>query len=352
MIQNIHISGALNRAIFLKDGDYFLKRLDQPSIPARHFDINSLLQFGGDIIVLKKTKENQLNELIQEQSDLQGGLSLAIKGIAPREPINDKFRQPSIELLEEFLEDRPVYEFVHTRMMSKAATEDTDISEALRIAQAHNYTKATQLYTDLQAAQPTLQSFWKLWKQATYDMPEEEVIEIEDELVESGIITNIIQKLSKLESNNEEVIIFSVRPNYIDLIKKIITQFLDKGNVSHIPFKIIPQYTPIPISPIDENKEYIFHSELMPQFNEILELASFLTGDEEDAKYLVQETYINAYKLIDSYRVGSNPKAWLFHILYNEFNREYRKKSKSSVFKNHTEELTVKEKLQYKDKNK
>jgi len=232
MIQNVHISGAFKRAIFLKDGDYFLKKLDQPSVLARHFDINTLLQFGGDIVVLEKTKENELNELIQEQSELQSGLRLAIKGISPRTPINDEFRQPHIELLEEYLEDTPVYNFVYTRMVSKAATDDTDIAEALRIAQTHNYTKAMQLYTDLQAAQPTLQVFWDLWKQVTYDVSEEELIEIEDDLLQSGVFAKAIELLKNVKNTDDiNVILFEVPQRHARIFQKIAQQFIEKQEV-------------------------------------------------------------------------------------------------------------------------
>ncbi len=195
MIQNVHISGALDCAIFLKDGNYFLKKLDQPTTPARQFDINSLLQFGGDIVVLEEIQENELNQHIQTQSNLQGALRLAIDGIAPHTPVNDKFRQQSIKLLEKYLADTLVYEFVHTRMMSKPATENTDIEKAIQIAKKNNYSKALQFYTDIQVAQPTLQAFWNLWQEVTYDMSEQELIEMEDELVEAGIFARVIKSL-------------------------------------------------------------------------------------------------------------------------------------------------------------
>ena len=234
MIQNVHISGALDRAIFLKNGDYFVKKLDHPSVPVRKFDINTLLQFGGDIVVVEKTKEQELNQLIQDQSDLQSGLQLAIEGIAPRTPINDKFRQPTIELLEEYLADAPIYEFAHTRMMSKPVTEDTDIAEALRIAQAHQYTKAMQFYADLQAAQPMLQAFWTLWKEVTYAYfdTEQALIEVEDQLLENGTFAKINQRLHTAKTKKEaDEIVFLVPQNLIRLFQKIAQQYTDRQGI-------------------------------------------------------------------------------------------------------------------------
>ena len=53
-----------------------------------------------------------------------------------------------------------------------------------------------------------------------------------------------------------------------------------------------------------------------------------LTFDEDDAKDLVQETYLKAFRFIDSFQRGTNAKAWLFRILKNSFINDFRKKSK------------------------
>ncbi|MFT6873864.1 MAG: RNA polymerase sigma factor (sigma-70 family), partial [Roseivirga sp.] len=53
-----------------------------------------------------------------------------------------------------------------------------------------------------------------------------------------------------------------------------------------------------------------------------------LTFDEDDAKDLVQDTYLKAFRFINSFQRGTNAKAWLFRILKNSFINEFRKKSK------------------------
>ena len=50
--------------------------------------------------------------------------------------------------------------------------------------------------------------------------------------------------------------------------------------------------------------------------------------DQDDSKDLVQDTYLKAYRFIDSFQQGTNAKAWLFRILKNSFINDYRKKSK------------------------
>jgi len=70
----------------------------------------------------------------------------------------------------------------------------------------------------------------------------------------------------------------------------------------------------------------VFERELFPQVNALYNFAYHLTYSEEDSNDLVQETYLKAYKHIDKYQRGTNPKAWLFRILKNAFINEYRKK--------------------------
>ena len=72
----------------------------------------------------------------------------------------------------------------------------------------------------------------------------------------------------------------------------------------------------------------VFEKELMPQIDALMTFAYHLTYNQADADDLVQETYLKAYRFIDKYHQGTNPKAWLFRILKNGFINEYRKKSK------------------------
>jgi RNA polymerase sigma-70 factor (ECF subfamily) len=75
-------------------------------------------------------------------------------------------------------------------------------------------------------------------------------------------------------------------------------------------------------------KQHVFNSEFMPHINSMYNFAYRLTFDEDDAKDLVQDTYLKAYRFIDSFQRGTNAKAWLFRILKNSFINDYRKKSK------------------------
>jgi RNA polymerase sigma-70 factor (ECF subfamily) len=78
----------------------------------------------------------------------------------------------------------------------------------------------------------------------------------------------------------------------------------------------------------EEEKQSIFDHEFMPHINSMYNFAYRLTLDEDDAKDLLQDTYLKAFRFIDSFQQGTNAKAWLFRILKNSFINDYRKKSK------------------------
>jgi len=50
-----------------------------------------------------------------------------------------------------------------------------------------------------------------------------------------------------------------------------------------------------------------------------------MTGDEDDADDLVQETFLKAFRFFDKFERGTNCKAWLFRILKNSFINDYRR---------------------------
>jgi len=76
------------------------------------------------------------------------------------------------------------------------------------------------------------------------------------------------------------------------------------------------------------NKEELFEQELLPHADALYNFAYHLTYNEEDANDLVQETFMKAFRFINSFDAGTNAKAWLFKILKNGFINEYRKKKK------------------------
>lgn len=78
----------------------------------------------------------------------------------------------------------------------------------------------------------------------------------------------------------------------------------------------------------EKEKYKIFDTEFMPHISSMYNFAFRLTMDEDEAKDLVQDTYLKAFRFINSFQRGTNAKAWLFRILKNSFINDYRKKSK------------------------
>ncbi len=81
-------------------------------------------------------------------------------------------------------------------------------------------------------------------------------------------------------------------------------------------------------APNDSEKNTIFTAELMPHIDSMYNFAFKLTLSEHDAKDLVQDTYLKAYRFIASFERGTNAKAWLFKIMKNSFINDFRKKTK------------------------
>ncbi|CAN5218943.1 hypothetical protein BH09BAC1_BH09BAC1_03970 [soil metagenome] len=59
--------------------------------------------------------------------------------------------------------------------------------------------------------------------------------------------------------------------------------------------------------------------------------ACYKIGDTEEAKDMVQETFLAAFKGLDSFKEGSSPKTWLFSILNHKVTDHYRAKAKNLI---------------------
>lgn len=79
----------------------------------------------------------------------------------------------------------------------------------------------------------------------------------------------------------------------------------------------------------DLEKRDIFNNEFMVHIDALYNFAYKLTFDEDEAKDLLQDTCMKAFRFINSFEKGTNAKAWLFRILKNSFINDYRKKSKN-----------------------
>jgi RNA polymerase sigma factor (sigma-70 family) len=77
-----------------------------------------------------------------------------------------------------------------------------------------------------------------------------------------------------------------------------------------------------------KNHDKIFESEFLPHADALTNFAYYLIQDDTEAEDLVQDTFMKAFKAIESYEKGTNSKAWLFRIMKNTFINEYKRKKR------------------------
>lgn len=71
-----------------------------------------------------------------------------------------------------------------------------------------------------------------------------------------------------------------------------------------------------------------FEAEMMPHTERLYNFALRLSRDPDDARDLVQETFMKAYRYFEKYEQGTNAVAWLCRIMKNQYINGYRKVSK------------------------
>lgn len=82
------------------------------------------------------------------------------------------------------------------------------------------------------------------------------------------------------------------------------------------------------VSRATQKKHREFEEEAIPHMDVLYNFALRTTGNEDDARDLLQETYLKAYRFWDKYEKGTNIRAWLFRIMKNSYINRYRKETK------------------------
>ena len=89
----------------------------------------------------------------------------------------------------------------------------------------------------------------------------------------------------------------------------------------------------------DSERAERFERDAMPLLDQLYSAALRMTRNPADAEDLVQETYLKAYAAFESFRAGTNLKAWLYRILTNTYINGYRKRQRQPI-QQPTEEIT------------
>jgi RNA polymerase sigma-70 factor (ECF subfamily) len=90
---------------------------------------------------------------------------------------------------------------------------------------------------------------------------------------------------------------------------------------------------------VDAELSARFEREVVPMRDLLYRHAFRMSRNHADAEDLVQETVMRAYAHFDSFRSGTNVKAWLLRILTNTYINSYRKKRRQRL-QYSTEDLT------------
>ena len=71
-----------------------------------------------------------------------------------------------------------------------------------------------------------------------------------------------------------------------------------------------------------------FEEQTIPHSEILYNYALRLSGNPDNAKDLLQETFLKAFRFWDSFEQGTNVRAWLFRIMKNTYINQYRKNVK------------------------
>jgi RNA polymerase sigma-70 factor len=74
---------------------------------------------------------------------------------------------------------------------------------------------------------------------------------------------------------------------------------------------------------------FAFENEALAHLDRLYSAALRMTRNPTDAEDLVQETYVKALRGRESFKPGTNMKAWLYRILTNAYINSYRKAARS-----------------------
>jgi RNA polymerase sigma-70 factor, ECF subfamily len=74
-----------------------------------------------------------------------------------------------------------------------------------------------------------------------------------------------------------------------------------------------------------EDRRRRFEEEALPHLDALYTMAVRLARNSDDANDLLQETVLRAYRFFHQFEPGTNCRAWMLTILFNNFRNGYRK---------------------------
>src|SRR6202158_198346 len=77
-----------------------------------------------------------------------------------------------------------------------------------------------------------------------------------------------------------------------------------------------------------EDRRKRFEEEALPHLDALYSMAWRPARNSDDAGDLLQETVLRAYRFFHQFEAGTNCRAWMLTILFNNFRNGYRKSSR------------------------
>jgi len=81
----------------------------------------------------------------------------------------------------------------------------------------------------------------------------------------------------------------------------------------------------------------LFEREVLAHLDSIYSMALRLARDPEDANDLLQDTILRAFRFFHQFTPGTNSRAWVLTILFNNFRNGYRKSGREQVSQSEAE---------------
>ena len=82
---------------------------------------------------------------------------------------------------------------------------------------------------------------------------------------------------------------------------------------------------------VQRNQRLQFEQTALPHLDALYTAALRLARNSDDAKDLLQETILRAFRSFHQFSAGTNCRAWLLTILYNIFRTAYRRSGREQV---------------------
>ncbi len=80
--------------------------------------------------------------------------------------------------------------------------------------------------------------------------------------------------------------------------------------------------------PGSAERRRVFEEQALPHLDAVYTMAVRLARNPDDANDLLQETVLRAYRFFHQFEPGTNCRAWLLSILYNNFRNGYRRSAR------------------------